>query len=826
MAVIGTCDPLTNYRRTITWNNTVNIEDTEMRFNDLPTASVLTNKCLRSLSPPMGCVALLLIFLVGCSSAPSENDLLEALEDSAPHKLSCASRVVEITEIKSLKEGQKWKIKFDSHDKPAEPWLIPIDVPTELKNNSPDQEIFQAALDQFQQLRSPEKKAIEELNKELNAYRFPSVYREKYRETDEVSWKGEGTLEKEGDVFHLELTNVKFDAGLDHKHLLTKFELPNQSAIADGSAHDPFTKYRGLQSKFVRAVNSSLKKMEARLTAEKTNLDQLMIDPVRLRGVFKSRTSKPINLQFQFEKNAVVNSLSAVAIDSDEIVSRVVFSGSIFLPKVSDRDASSFRQMHDGWILSLQNADQKLSELASTFPRGMVIYYNQKTAKYQLANRNDTYDFIAEKSTSPENDADKLLETYLLKGTQFSGKEMIATMPDRLLQMTNMDYDRSRNRMRVVIQEKDNPFMSAVFEGVRRTDAPHHLGIPIQLKQISFANLSPRGNKSRTNLFSQQSRTLSLVPTEAGWQGVVGDSKLMFQLDKDRLALPSSLERWGQALQPGIQWTGPMYWKNDPEEKLRMRVANYRPDQNYVRLVLENSDDAREYVVYEGSLEKASGNIDGFGLIMKQRGQSSLGDKITGGVFFSKYINARGEVWDIDWDNKVFRLSPDGKHIYGYTPGGHRTILSQDAAMKPGSQLKAAEFLKLWQSTLSSTKRWEGTLTAPKTKSSVDILAKIRSYEPVTNAIELVLEVKGNPKINSKYVGTLVTTENLINGYALNLKKMTGVNSLSHFFDTYDLGSRKVQFRLNESGTKLYGRLTDFQYDDPEFIELKPAIGK
>jgi len=58
------------------------------------------------------------------------------------------------------------------------------------------------------------------------------------------------------------------------------------------------------------------------------------------------------------------------------------------------------------------------------------------------------------------------------------------------------------------------------------------------------------------------------------------------------------------------------------------------------------------------------------------------------------------------------------------------------------------------------------------------------------------------------------------------LKKMTGVNSLSHFFDTYDLGSRKVQFRLNESGTKLYGRLTDFQYDDPEFIELKPAIGK
>ena len=794
-----------------------------MRFNDERTTSVLQGKWL------MGYVASLLIFLVGCSSAPSENDLLEALEDATPHKLLCSSRIVEITEIKSLKEAQKWEIKFDSRDKPAESWLIQLDVPAQPKKNSPEKEKFQAAVERFQQLRSPEKGAIEEFNKELRSYRFPAVYREKYGVTDEVSWKGEGTLEKEGDTFHIELTKVKFSENLDLKRLLTKSELPNSSVIADGSVNDPFLKYQKLQRKFADAVSASLQKMEARLTAEKKYLDQLITDSVQLRGDFKTRSSKPVNLLIRFEKNAGNNSLSAVAIDSDEIVSRVVFSGSISLPKISERNSSSLRRMHDGWILMLKNEDAKLSELANVFPRDMIIFFNQTTEKCHLANRTNTYDMSAEKTTNPKNKVVKLLETRILKGAQYSGKEIITKMPDRLLKMTNMDYDQSRNLFRVVLQEKDNPFMSAVYEGVRRTDPPHHLGIPIQLKQTSFVNLSPSGNKLKTNLFTGHHRTLSLVPTEEGWQGVVGDSKLVFQLDKDRLTLPTALERWKLALQPGTQWTGPLYLNNDPEEKLRMRVADYRPDENYVRLVLENGNDARQYVVYEGSLEKESGNIDGFGLILKQRGQASLGDKIEGD-FFSKYIYARGEVWDIDWDNKVSRLSPDGNNIYIYTlkgrNKGHRTILSQEETVKPGSQLKAAEYLKLWQSTLNSTKRWQGVLTAPKTKKTVDIICIIQSYEPTTHIMKLVLEVKGNSKIKANYVGTLVTTENMINGYALNLKKMTGVKSLSHYFDAYDLGSRKVQFRLNESGTKLYGRLTDFQYDDPEFIELKPATGK
>lgn len=797
-----------------------------MRYNDFQTPNALQNHCLCGFTLRIGFWVPLLFVLTGCSSGPSENDLLEALEESAPHDLVCSSRVVEITEIKSLKAGQKWKIIFESRDTPAESWLLPVDVPAELQKKVPDQEHFQAAVEQFQQLRSPEKNRIQELHNELKNFRFPKVYREKYGISDEVVWNGEGILEKEGELFHLELTKIKFKDDLDFKQLLTKSELPKQTAVADGSKNDPLFTYREQQHNFVDAVKLSWKKMEARLAAEKTNLETLVTHSVRLQGTFKNRTSKSIDLKFEFEQNRDKNLLSAVAIDSDAIVSRVVFSGSYLLPDVSERNSFAIRTVYDGWVLILKNEDFKLSELAKTFPRGMVIYYDQQTAKFRLANRNSAFDFSAERETQPENNSAQLLETRILKGAQFNGKEKITSMPDRLLQMTNMEFDPARNLFRVVIQEKGNPFMSAVFEGVRRTDPPHHLGIPIQLKQVAFSHLSPSGNKTRTNLFSKQSGTLLLVPTKEGWQGVVGDSKLLFQLDKDRLTLPNALERWKLALQPGTQWTGPLYWKNAPEEALRMRIADYRPDQNYVRLVLEKKGDARQYVVYEGSLQKESGTIDGFGLVMQQRGQSSFVDKISDGVFFNQYVYSGGRVWNIDWDHKVFRLSPDGKQMYAYSLRGQRTILTKDEAVKPSHQLKTAEFQKLWQSTLSTTKLWKGVLTAPKTNSSVEILAKIRSYEPTTNTVELVLEVKGNSKIKANYKGTLVTTENMINGYSLNLKKMTGVNSTSHFFDTYNLGSRKVQFRLNETGTKLYGRLTDFQYDDPEFIELEASTGK
>ncbi|QDU07495.1 hypothetical protein [Gimesia aquarii] len=797
-----------------------------MRFNDLQTPNALQNHCLSGFTLRIGFWVPLLFVLTGCSSGPSENDLLEALEETAPHDLVCSSRVVEITEIKSLKEGQKWKVKFESRDTPAEPWLLPVDVPAELKKNVPDQESFQTAVEQFQQLRFPEKNKIQELHKELRAFRFPKVYREKYGVSDEVLWRGEGTLEKEGELFHLELTKVKSNEDLDFKQLTTKSKLSKQTAIADGSQNDPLIMYQEQQRNFVDAVKSSRQKMEARLAAEKTNLETLVTHPVRLQGVFKNGTAKSINLNFEFEQNRDKHSLSAVAIDSDEIISRVVFSGSLLLPDVSERNSFASRNVHDGWVLTLKNEDFKLSELAKTFPRGMVIYYDQPTAQFRLANRNSAFDFSAERETQPENNSTQLLEARILKGAQSSGKEKINSMPDRLLQMTNMEFDPARNLFRIVIQEKDNPFLSAVFEGVRRTDPPHHLGIPIQLKQVSFSHLSPNGNKTRTNLFSKQSGTLLLVPTKAGWQGVIGDAKLTFQIEKDRLTLPSALERWKQALQPGTQWSGPLYWKNDPEEALRMRIADYRPDQNYVRLVLKKKSDARQYVVYEGSLQKESGTIDGFGLVMQQRGQSSFVDKISDGVFFNQYVYSGGRVWNIDWDHKVFRLSPDGKQMYAYSLRGQRTILTKDEAVKPSHQLKTAEFQKLWRSALSTTILWKGVLTAPKTNSSVEILAKIRSYEPTTNTVELVLEVKGNSKIKANYKGTLVTTENMINGYALNLKKMTGVNSTSHFFDTYNLGSRKVQFRLNETGTKMYGRLTDFQYDDPEFIELEASTGK
>ncbi len=795
----------------------------------MPAASVYPNYAPVGLQSGRPAVAIAMVLLpviivaAGCGNQPADSEVQAAIEVINLHELSVSDSQVEVTSLDDFEgddRGAKWHVKFKRVDTAKEAWLKPMDMDAEIQSSIAPGSPYANAVQQIDSLRQPEIAAPSATHRELRSYKFPPMFKTQIAAGKRIEWTGAGILTKRDDDYEFELTADSVASDHELTGLTPQKNLPAGAVIASSNATDPLQIYRKLQQRLIEEVQQARTALTTRLAEEKKNLLALREGAIALSGNLQYGRREIVQCDFRFDKHDKDDLLSAVAIDREDTLSRVVFDGSVQLPEINDRSRSSSRLVHDGWSLRLKNADATLSKLAGGTRQDLLVFYDVAAASYKLSGpQGESKLQLLEEdaSTGPALRSDLL--TRLAAGQQYTGMERISSLPNRVLEVSNMHYDATRQLFRIVVQEKGKPFRFGVFEGKVRFDSPHHLGLPVRLSQVAHSQ-QLYGDHDKSNLVYKHSGLLTLAPTASGWVGRIGTSDVSLEKAAMLESMKPAPERWKYALTPGFEWKGSMQWKDEPLQAVRMRVADYRHEENYVRLILEKLSDAKQYVVYEGSLMKEDGSIDGYGLVMHQRGRASLDEQLSDGVFFNKYLYSRDDIGTLDWDPKHFRLSPQGNQLYAVSKRGKKMMLTLETSAEASDTLKEKAATQRWTSAFQTPTAWEGTLFAHKTNESAKIMMTASAYDPNLNQIQIEMVAAGNARMRVIYTGALNKSEKFINGYALNLISQKGSESPSKIFR--HMPGRKIQFRLSEDGSRLFGRLTHHQYEDHEFIELSP----
>lgn len=752
---------------------------------------------IQSLSSTQRACLTLLICVVfaglgGCSRGPSEDHFIKALESAETHDLAVSSRSLSSLKAVEVVKGEQWSVEFSCEDVPAEPWFESVNVESEVQARQPQQKMYLSALEELRSLRKPENVEPSALSREISRVQIPPLFRERFAAGQPVTWHGSGTLKKRGDEYRLILKEISFPENSDHERLLNQSKVGINAAIADGSETDPLHRYFSMQKKLISSVDKAKLAMQARLKQEHSKLSELLSEQWMLEGSISLRNAGPLGCQIVIEQQN--DRISAALIDEQDPFSRVVFSGALAL-------APPGQDPHDGWHVALNNADQHLSRLARSATRQSLLYYDSFDQKFRFN--------FAQLSTATVQvtEGAKPSASEVALGTVMSGNESVDQESDRGIDLTVVAYNTETNDIRLTLEDQQTPFTFAVFEGKLRTEAPHHLGMPVQLKRIDYAEDKLQASR-KSGVFGRYSKSpLFMVQDNGQWMGICGESRLKFKTVQQADSIVPARQRWMAAFQQGTTWSGTMRWRDEAVEQVHLRVADVANDGGYVRVSMQKKDDPFQFVIYEGSLALNDGRADGYGLSLTQTGNASYTDREYYGVFFSS--------WETD-DKKLFRLSADGQTLTGITTEGQQVTLTKDVDQSPSSHQDdpAGD----WQLGLAVGKTWTGTLFDRDRKQTAKVELQVKSSEFDGGKIQVEIRLVEKRSIKADYEGSLSLDKGAINGYALSLKNIGGTKTKSIVIS--DLKGFPLEFRLDATGTRLLGRTP---YGTSSTMAIQPA---
>lgn len=756
-------------------------------------------------------VAALIVFMllagnVGCSGEPGGSDLIEVMQQQPPHHLNATDRQVEILEIEPNGDDQ-WKILLQCQETPAEDWLLKLNPKETLQGDATAAANFESTLETLNHLRAPENEGLDKLKREIERFTFPDLFQQVAPQGAPVTWTATAVWDQSGEQPKLTFSDLKLADGKPVVDLIAKPDMPQDAALVDGGPLDPVRKYAELREKLISGVAQASQEMEQRLKTEQQALLSLLQQPMAFAGTLSPAQTESENVNFYFEQAATPETVSGVAIQSDDPLSRVVFSGTLTLPPVNTNKAIAYRRVHDGWLLALKNEDSRLSPLARKVRDNRYVYYDKQKNLFQWSDgRVATSLEPAAASSSAKPMSLKELAQTVIEGAQYKGTESITGQADRAIKMAITRFEPETGNLCVVLEDAQTPFTFAVFEGKLQREAPHHLGIPVRLSQVAYKY--DRNQKSvKHGIFSYKSGAdLLLIPTEKGFQGRFAQADLNLEKVTQESEVIPAEQRWRNALVPGYAWRGVTKWRNEAVRPATLRVAEVRDQGKYVRLTLERDDDPVQEVVYEGSLVSEDGRIDGYGLVTQQFGAAAKYEHEYFGVFFSR--------WESE-DKKVFRISPDGKTIYGLTTDGETLILERDPAIEKTEEMTTEERKAIWKKVLTPGTIWEGTIKNVKQKQTAELKMIVRGYE--LDGKQVTLEFTPKVKRNAKTIfeGSLNNNDKGTNGFGLILKKTLKFAGPGNVFGS---GDTKLEFRLDATGKRLLGRTND--YGDVEYLDL------
>lgn len=741
---------------------------------------------IRSLHHPAWSFLLLALLCTGCTGNSVEEGLLSAMNDTAPHQLLSSERSIELLEKTELIGGKKWKVSFSCREVAAEPWMVLVNVTEETQTDkNPLDSDFQAALQALRKLRRPERTPLDKLHAEISQFRFPEVVREKYAAGETMTWNCQGVLVKEEDAYSLEVHEITFPDLSQHKMLITQSKVPQDVMTADGSATDPIKQYFALQERLIDGVAKATQAVQRRLEQEQTALQSFAQGGQAYKGNFGNQANQEI---YQVVVSSGSDRVNVGLIAESDPFQRAVFAGKPVLPPTdgsSDREA---RSVHDGWVLPLENADPDLSSLAREMRRGVFVYFDHSRQTLIFSNMSGPVE-LSSAGVAFE-------QPRLSVGTVLEGVDLVQGEANRKVRLSVTDFDQSLGKATAVLEDQQNPFNVAVFHGQLKTEAPHDLGIPIQLNRIAVLR-EWRGERVESPVFNREySDRLLLVPDGTEWMGQYQGARQKFSEVRQDESIRPARTRWPEAFKPGHEWAGLMRWWDEPVEEVTLRVAEFRDNGGYVRVTVEKKMDPFQFVVYEGAITFGEGQGEGFALTMSQVGHSSYLEHEHDGVIFSTSM-AGGK--------NEFRLSPDGNRLFGTSSRGQTVELKKVAESRPHEQWTSEAMQAAWRKALATGSAWQGELATRDRSQTAEVELIPISFDIESKHVAIEIRLKKMNRIKATYEGTLDVDEGVINGFALKLSSTGGVQTQSILVT--DRVGVKLEFRLDPLQERLVARM-------------------
>ncbi|MFN3151579.1 hypothetical protein [Bremerella sp.] len=733
----------------------------------------------------------------GCSHAPGVDDINRCLNENPPHSLAVADR--EITNLAIEETGNnQWRVTFDCRENTLAPWVVPASVEPEI---AAIEARIEAANVRKTGLRQPEIKRLEPTERRVKEFVFPQSLVVISGDDSKVVWNCEGIYTQHDSGGKLALSKMAREDGTsfrDISELSLKVPSPR---IIDGSPDDPLVQYSKLVDKFEAEIVRLETTMQQRLTEEQRQLEAFIKTNRYFTAEFEGASTWVYS-----ESTSQVDTVSGVLVDPQDMFSRCVLNGELRLASEGNHDANG--KIHDGWVISFENADSKLSRFAGKFREPMTVFYDMEQSGLRLSYRNRLMTLQVAEHTIPFARIDA--DTFRL-GTKFEGIELVPGKASQRFTATVTQWKPSENFARLIAEVPDDPHNFNVFEGVFNFSPPHHLGLPIQLKHIA-GGMKANARKGGTEMFANSPREplCLFIGNKEKPFGKIGTAEIQLTPIQDSESTIESAEnRWKTALKPGTIWMGTSKWRNEASQGLNLVIAENRSDGQYVRMLLEKKTDPTQFVVMDGAVQTGA-NADAYGFLGLQKGVATHND--TGeyyGVIFSRWEDNRP---------KSMRLTPDGKSLHLITTSGEWATFSRSDNRLPVDSLTTSSFTESWKKALQVGKAWNGTIVNSLQNQKAEVILNVTTFERLGDEVQLEIRLKGTRSEGATYRGSLDRSDEAINGFALTVKKVQGGAGASTL-----LGSRwpnsQIQFRLAPDGKSLVGRA--ISYGDFEYLILK-----
>ncbi|WDI41471.1 hypothetical protein [Bremerella sp. P1] len=735
--------------------------------------------------------------LVGCSSAPNSDEISRCLDENPPHALLVSDREVINLEASPKGEG-KWHVTFDCHEDALSPWVVPANIDSDWQAIVQRVEVADSRVIK---LRQPERKKLRTAKEQLGDRRLPRTFAVVTDDSKSIVWRCEGIYHRLKGKDNLRLSAIRCESGYSPLEVMELSAAGQNPPILNGGPKDPIVKYRSLVEQYEQEIASLETSMNERLTVEKEQLTALLHD----KSTYATRAGETKVLLYT-EPSSGADVVSGVLVDPQDSFSRCVLRGDFHL--VPNTTSATANLPHDGWVISFENADPQLSELARKLRNTSTLFYDTESRAIRWSyNRTDS-------ALEPSDESISLTSVntgVFDMGATFDGIELVSGRASQRFTATLTHWNRDDHSARLVVEVPNEPHKFNVFEGSLNDTPPQHLGLPIRFQQVAMGQMVV-SKSQETELFSRSPKNalFFILDHKELPVGKIGSASIELRpIKNNQSIIKPSNDRWNDALQPGLIWKGTSKWKSEASVDVTLRVAENRNGGQYVRLMLERNSDPTQFAVLEGSVQQGA-QADGYGFLGFQKGTATHND--TGeyyGVLFS--------TWE-DELAKSFRLTPDGNTLYVITPEGETAAFTRSGNYTPKDSLSTAAFVETWKTALQVGKSWNGEIVNEKQDQKAEVILDIVSFERMGDEVEVKLRIKSMPTSEAIYKGSLDRSDEAINGYALTLKKTKGGVGSSTLLGSH-WKDAQIQFRLAPDDKSLVGR--SVSYGDFEYLILK-----
>lgn len=740
-------------------------------------------------------VAFLPALLSGCfGGGPNQSEVVEKLKTSPAHKLRVTNRHVTI--ISNSQQENHWNVEFECTEVPADDWLIELDRAAIEQDLASSLTKYQATVQKIAEVRWPERQKLVELRQQVDEFELPRVFRPVATAGEEITWRGRATVTEATSGLRVSGVTVVESPIVKFESLRMSNGIGAEGAVSDGGPDDPMVQMRELRNSLAEQLQLAKEAENARLQTEHKALLSLLKGETAVTGALPGRGDSEQTVELRFDVDESLNVVSAVAIDTNDTFERAVFTGELTLQPTSPTRPEA---QHDGWRLKLSNADKNLTSLSRSMPDAVGVHFDSSTGRYFLTQQTRTAT-LAEQVGSAMKKPTARLADLLQLGAEAMGTESATGLADRRIKLTVTYFDEPTGNLRLLVEDQSSPFSFAVFEGKFRSQAPHHLGLPLQLKQVANAAAPDRSARDSLIFNNGGNYQLTILATESGFAGRYRNANLAFGEPTVNESVKDGSTRWGDMLATGSTWHGISQWRSDAVQEIMLRVAEVRDNGKCVRLLLEKKNSPLDFVVYEGSWSHTDWRTDEYGLVTLQKGTNTNFDKEYFGVFLS--------VWQSE-DAKLFRLSPDGQTLYGLTKQGETATFKRDNSTASTELHTTANMSKTWPKVLRPGQEWQGVYTNARLKKSTKIAMQVLEYELDGKRVAVQITAAADARVKGVYRGSLNLAEHAINGFALALKRDDDRLSDITLFDKS--WEEKIELRYDASNERLIGRSKDYQ---------------